>query len=308
MDILDLVLGNPSYLVSFWNHHEEEIPDKTDTRYVLTTLLAKYKKELIEILNHVLGLHLKAENVVIGSGTTQLYHGFMKVLSLKGLKTAFFLKPNLFTLASILSLNGFTYSDQPDVDVEIIVTPNNPTGEKNFPMKNSKYQLYDFAYNWPEYLQGKPPANIDPNTNFLLSLSKVFGLAGYRIGIGNFPGLAFEIEKYVADTSLGVNSAGLDFIFRNKSVLEKCITTGTEIMNKRWKTILKLNDPLLMNNSGGYLWYRRPASVFAKYGIISLPGSLAFSTDADSRIDMMCSQKEFKILLSRLKKIIHDQV
>src|SRR5256885_14513730 len=105
MKILDLVLGNPSYLIPFWEHHQGEISEKTDARYVLTTLLVQYKKELVDILNNGLGLHLKAENVVIGSGSTQLYYGFMKILSLKGLNTAFFSKPNLFTLSTILSMN-----------------------------------------------------------------------------------------------------------------------------------------------------------------------------------------------------------
>lgn len=67
-----------------------------------------------------------------------------------------------------------------DAYIELVTTPNNPTGETRYPVVNGTGALvHDLAYYWPHYIPITAPAD---DELMLFTVSKSTGHAGTRIG------------------------------------------------------------------------------------------------------------------------------
>jgi histidinol-phosphate aminotransferase len=161
---------------------------------------------------------VKKENIVVGNGAVELIRYIYQVLVKKGDKifiphpsfAIYYIDANLFEANLItynLSFHGFeiTYKDikshldkiDDPIKLIIICSPNNPTGSiilKNDLIKVLDYALsrniivvldeayFEFVDN-PDYHNGVELLKDYPNLIVLRTFSKVFALAGLRIGV-----------------------------------------------------------------------------------------------------------------------------
>jgi hypothetical protein len=85
------------------------------------------------------------------------------------------------------------------------------------------------------------------------------------------------------------------------SNLDKITKTYFPIMiNDRWKKLLQLNDPNLMNGEGSYAYYKISST---EKDIVNLFGNVTAATvrhnNSLARINLLCDDTEFKNLLKR---------
>lgn len=97
----------------------------------------------------------------------------------------------------------FKHAEENNSYIELVTTPNNPSGEARYPVVNgSGSVIYDLAYYWPHYTP--ITSQVDEDV-MLFTLSKSTGHAGTRIGcvlIGIFTCIHNIIRTCYANMSL----------------------------------------------------------------------------------------------------------
>lgn len=68
-----------------------------------------------------------------------------------------------------------------------------------------------------------------------------------------------------------------------------------QILDSRWETIISLNDPNVLNNSGTYLYYKSDTDTVFN----NVQG---LTTDKGLRINLLCSNLQFNTLIARWKQ------
>ncbi|XP_054822968.1 L-tryptophan--pyruvate aminotransferase 1-like [Prosopis cineraria] len=184
------------------------------------------KPELRDVIKRLHALVGNAEtqdgHIVIGNGSTQLFHASLFALSSSSNS------PNpINVVAASPYYSG--YPDETDIVcsslykwsgdakvydkneeyIEIVTSPNNPDGSLRRPVVNKKLGregklIHDLAYYWPHYTPITHKANHDL---MLFTFSKCTGHSGSRIGwaIVKDMDIAKKMTRYIVMNSIGVS-------------------------------------------------------------------------------------------------------
>ncbi len=197
-------------------------------------------------------------------------------------------------------------------DVEVVVSPNNPTGEILKPTFTSKYILLDSVYDKPlfsnKYYTLNPwKLELYKNPYFceVNSFSK-YGYAGVRVGylITSNKQIADLVTKYFEIKNLGLNSWAMANYEKNIPVIfnKSFGKENYELVQKRHKEIREIIPQrfIYSNNNIPLILLKIPANIFYKYKIKIRPGE-EFATSNDySRINLMVSEDVWKNILKRI--------
>lgn len=303
MEELNLGWGNPNFLIPYWKNISLSLPKHVATPYVIGSL-----PELQEAIK---SLHAQEKNakvstkhIVVGHGATQILAALLHVIN----KPVFANPPFFMRFPEIAKIAKVPWKPCPK-GLEIITNPNNPDGTVT--LKDSKFSnIYDLSYNWEQYTT---PLNYDEDI-MVFSLSKATGHASTRIGwaIIKDAKLAHDVQDYIEHSSCGVSlEAQLKALAVIKSQLgnpNTCFSYGKKILNNRHRQLERLKLPFKkLNHSGMFLWAQvkwpiyHPAQIFKPKNIIYTSGSLLGGYDDFFRINLGCSEKDFKEFLKRMK-------
>jgi L-tryptophan--pyruvate aminotransferase len=329
MKKLDLSLGNPTYLDSYWEWASEKqlerpsLPLQSYTAYGPAGGLAELKEKILKLHDLVGNAETKDRYVVIGHGVTQLING---AISQFPADFVYAKAPYFFRFPKIFYDRGIIQIQEDEIlpsgnFVELVTTPSNPEN-KLFPMTNAKWKVFDLCYNWPQYGEvNKHDENI-----MLFGLAKSTGHAGTKIGwalVNNkseYDSLCEHIDISTGGVSIDAQMKAIeviDFIisqYESKArhgshpSSETPFEAGYQVLTDRWKRLLAINSPKVkfLNSSGMFAWIEIEHSsdaareLEAIYGVIGRDGPSCGGEDFHVRLNVGCSDLEFEDLINRL--------
>lgn len=292
---LDLSIGHPVFLQPYWNKLDLQ-PIKLKTAYPKETdqHLIKLIKKLHKLENNC---NTDGKYVLFGNGATQFIGLISKALGEKVVAKP----PFYYRFKHIVEKQGLQFKTKGLTGTRIVTLPNNP--DNNAFYLNLQYgkSIYDLNYNWSIYTE---PVCYNEDI-MIFSASKGLGLASTRFAWAFFKDkeLYLKVKELLYHDTVYVSKVTTDVmkqVFTNEIAKYKrgVFKVGKCILQKRWEQVLgkKLSFKLL-NKSGMFLY----AEGTPPKGILTLPGTLCGETDARFRINMGCSEADFKKLLKELK-------
>lgn len=249
---------------------------------------------------------------VFGSGSTQVLHAILLTLALKESRRPLrvgMVAPYYMLMRDLIEMTpGLAFTVDPEeMDVEIVVSPNNPTGNRATPVSRAKYIIYDHAYDWPTYT---PVLSDDTQEAIsVFTASKLFGVAGLRLGWAHFAdeALGRSVERALDLMSICPNSFALATL---SAILNLMLT------NELYREFFEVHRQLIqqrraqisryvtvLNEHGPYAWIYHPENAvqsLAARGIEVRPGSLFGATDQYARCSLIDEPELYLELEKRL--------
>ncbi|KAL2636445.1 hypothetical protein R1flu_007924 [Riccia fluitans] len=227
--IIDLYQGDPTMYENYWHENGDSCTTtifgwQRMSYYANSMQFFFVQTELDQIirsLHAVIGNAVtKDRHIVIGVGSTQLYQAALyalspsdrpvptKVVAAAPFYSSYpmitdFLQSSLYRWAGDAA--AFKPSSDDDSYIELVTSPNNPTGEiRESVVKGTGATVHDLAYYWPHHTPITAPADHDL---MLFSVSKSTGHAGTRIGWAIVKDLdvAQKMAKFIVLNTIGVS-------------------------------------------------------------------------------------------------------
>jgi hypothetical protein len=197
-------------------------------------------------------------------------------------------------------------------DIEIVISPNNPTGELLKPTGKAKYIILDAVYDKPlftnQHISVNPwkyEAYQNPNFVEVSSFSKL-GYAGVRVGyaVTSNAKIAKLMNEYFKTSTLGLNAWAMknfegnyDTIMDSKwdqMIYQKLQKRHQEI--RKWipQKLITSNDriPLILT--------KIPKSYYEQFKIRTRGGTEFDISDDTARLNLMLSNEDWKEMIKRI--------
>lgn len=311
--------GDPTMFNSWWR--SRKILPNLDTS---DPLIYEYNEtnhpaDIIHKFHSLFSTDSPTSSIVFGNGSTQVINSALYAISkiLSRPITVYYRPPVYMLMHEYLSNSPWvnvTHSLSSQIDVEIIIDPNNPSGEHRKSDSNATYLIYDRAYNWPIYTDSPTPTSSNPNIITVYTLSKCLGMGGLRVGWAfiNNKHLYDEISRALVCIGICPNSFGLQAMsyimntfISSPSLLQDYISHFRSLLSHR-RTQLSLCPQFIVTNSTGpYAWISSHdnsdiSSLLSSYNVKVYSGSLFNASSSFARLSLICSEYEFNTAISYL--------
>jgi len=298
-------------------------------------LLKSMLREQVRTLHDIVGnAETNGYQIVFGSGATDLIGASLYALSNCSAAPGYvFVKAPYYsayrervefgisTCQDLIFTNDETMEDE--YIIEIITTPNNPTGEHRKPVYENSLQIYDMVYNWPS-LTGIDMKHAGPV--MLFSMSKLSGHAGLRLGwaLVKDPAVAERMRDYIGVMQIQVSNDVLHRAWKLLSVLNQADNAKTFFaaikskMITRWEQILgiignsnKVQVESVANQFYGWikctdLAYNQTCyDYLLQAQLAGYLGSEFGGTDEYVRLEFVEYDAVWDIIMQRLKSFFH---
>jgi len=212
-----------------------------------------------------------------------------------------------------------SYVAPPDIDVTVIISPNNPTGQiVENPQIISPYVLVDTVYDiflftgrltsvnpwlW-RYLNDPRPG--DPVVTMINSFSK-FGFGGFRTGylFTTQPAILQTAQFYIDSFYFGTPTYNYYTLIRDDCALNQCYFNKVYTLFQKRQDQIRLYIPqeliLNVNKVAPYLFVKINEQRFKKCKILVRNGIAFIYSPEYSRINLMLSSREWQILIDILR-------
>lgn len=332
MKTIDLTLGHPLYLGSYWNwqsfspNKSPQIVTQANEGLAYNTSggIHQLQDSIFEMHCHVKNARVIGSHIVVGHGATQLVGA---AIAQSPFKDIYSRSPHFFRFDQIFKANGKSQIFMPDGSgdySELVTHPSNPENIY-YPETQAKFKVHDLCYNWPQYgtvIQQDKPIMI-------FSLAKATGHAGSRIGWAivrdkamyegmceyidvSTGGVSYEAQRR-ASIILNEQSSFLwqqaqQKQVKNPPLPKDVFSFGQNVLAKRWATLLKVNPSKIkfLNCSGMFAWCEIPGEsdptthLFQFYSVKGLSGPVCGGLSHQVRLNIGCSQDDFDELANRL--------
>jgi aspartate/methionine/tyrosine aminotransferase len=265
---VDVTAGDPRMFEGYWLQTEPsqaamlEINPAWGVSYQAQEAEAALKEDIRRLHGMVGNIAIKdSDYIIVGSGSTHLLSAAIyAVAHLMAAADPSASPPDVY--AEVPYYDAYTHiatyheskllgSFNPETSpvnassaIELVTSPNNPSGEDREPEIEGSFRIYDRAYNWPHFVPMVGAAAVGESDLSLYTLSKMTGHAGTRLGwvIVQNATLAAAIQEYI---SISVVSIPHESVWRARAVLGHILDTQGEIfsyardlLDSRW-TIMK---------------------------------------------------------------------
>lgn len=258
-----------------------------------------------------------------GNGSTQVIHATLYALAKRkqGKLVVGYEPPVYMLMHEYLSNCGFTEVTfdltRTDIDVEIVIDPNNPSGEHRYQKSSAPYVIFDRAYNWPIYNKDITPTSSAKNHITVYTISKALGMGGLRLGWAfvNDKPLAEEIKRAIVLIGICPNSFGMstatkifDRFYQDPRLCSRYYDDLTATLSLRRDKVEACSEFEVTNTSGPYAWIKSTDGsdiadhLLTKYRIAVKSGKYFGSTAEYSRLSLICSNEDFFEAMDRLSK------
>lgn len=324
-DVINIGHGDPTIFRSWWLEHN--ILPEISTQHVP---LYEYQEEDFSRLikathdfHSLFGTDSPSSSIVYGNGSTQVINAVLYAIS-KKLQRPIIVgyEPPVYMLMHEFLLNckmvEVTFDlNRSDIDVEIVIDPNNPSGEHRCSKSSAKYVVFDRAYNWPIYLDSDPiPTSTDSNHITVYTISKALGMGGLRLGwcFVNDDDLTQEIQRALFVIGICPNSFGMEATisifnrFINDAQLKHDYIDNMGKIIKYRRTLLSMcHQFTVVNKTGPYAWIKAHNEniditdlLLRTYSIKVYSGVQFGSTPNYARLSLICDSDDFTNAIKRL--------
>lgn len=321
--IINIGHGDPTIFREWWIKHNI-LPD-INTR---TEKIYEYQEKYIELIglthkfHKIFGTDCETAGIVYGNGSTQVINAILYAICRRmnrcivvGYKLPVYMLMHEFLTYSKWIEVTFDL-ERTDIDVEIVIDPNNPSGEKRVKCSNATYTIYDRAYNWPIYIDPVSETSCHEHEITVYTMSKCMGMGGIRIGWAfvNNEDLQIEIQQSLLIIGICPNTFGIDAakcvfsqFINNSKLKDSYIQEISNMIKERVKHLENNAYFIITNTSGPYAWIKSINGedishlLLVKYGIKVYPGTLFGSSNEYARLSLICSDQEFKNAIHRMK-------
>lgn len=311
--------GDPTMFASWWKSQNIlPVIDTTDiTLYEYNE--TNYPSHIIHQFHSLFSTDCPTSSIVFGNGSTQVINSILYAISkLLARQILVYYKPPVYMLMHEYLCNSpwviVTHIPTSNIDVEIIIDPNNPSGEHRSSSSNAKYYIYDRAYNWPIYTNTLSPTSDHPNIITVYTLSKCLGMGGLRVGWAfvNDKSLYEEISRALVCIGICPNIFGLrsmslviEKLIHNPDLLHNYIYHFRNLLSYRRSQLLLCKQFIVTNSSGPYAWISSHdnsdiSNTLSKYNVKVYSGSLFGDSSSHARLSLICSDSEFNTALNYL--------
>lgn len=317
---IDAVYANPIFSAEIMGHRLI-LQEPSDLTYMFT-LPRVYHDMIINYIEkseHV-PVPSSIELVVSPIGSTgcitAFYYAIQKILK-RTITVKSNISPPFYFLHKFLTttLPNCEWSETGFIDIEVIVSPNNPDGRITAPTGTSIYVILDSVYD-KEIFSGTPNTvnpwkykyRESPNFCEVSSFSKS-GLAGTRVGYALTANkqIAAEMREYFNNATLGLTSSAMKVLLSNMDTLmDTKIKQKIYVKNQRRQNEIRAVIPKELIRSERnipFLFVRAPIRLFDNVGIIVRPGENFETSNDFVRINMMIGDREWRIMIKRLSRI-----
>jgi len=305
MKELDLAWGHPKFLEPYWKKIKLKLNEQVPSSYLFGAL-PELKAAIRSIHAQEKNANAEGKFIVVGNGASQILTATIACLN----KPVCAEEPYFSRFPKYAALARVPWKYCPK-GYQIITVPNNPDGyEYPFFLLNGRSSggsIFDLSYNWKPYSSKVREFNEDI---MVFSLSKATGHASTRIGWGIFKdeALARQVAEYIEHTTGGVSietqQKATAILHSQLGAKETCFEYGRRIMQARWDILISLNSPLnILSSNGMFLWgiHLNPKDYLNKNKILFAPGTDFGCSDFYFRLNVGCSENEFKELIKRVK-------
>ena len=294
---LDLSVGNPGFLQDIYTptHFHPPMVDK----YRYDTKIKGFLEGAIRKLHKQVGniADVDSYEVVVANGATQLLDALIPAHNYLEMYAPYWSRFKGIADARKVSFYGRTNPES----FNFTVYPNNP--DFLLPYYNYYTNVVDACYHWPMYYRHSEFKALTGEV-FLFSLAKLSGLAASRVGwaLVRNPEKAKQLRDYVELVTSGVSVDGQVMAYNGISHYGQYYLKAKSILNERWLELESLN--IKPNNSEGmFALYNDAGHSFESSDIIGLRGSAMGVSDDIIRLNIGCSNEEFKELTYRLGRL-----
>jgi len=248
--------------------------------------------------------------IVFGSGSTQVIHAILLTLVQREGSLTVYMEPPYYMLMKQLieATPKLRFTCEPkDADLEIIVSPNNPTGEqRSKPLSKARYVIYDHAYDWPVFTEH--PTDDSCEAISVFTASKLFGVGGFRVGWALFADneLGKQVDAMLALMGICPNSYGLsaleailNMMVYNEAMMKDFFRHHREILLRRRRTLEALPGIEMHNTDGPYAWMTLKHE---DNGVTLRPGSDFGASDSLGRFSLITDDETFKRAVKLLRR------
>lgn len=310
--LLDLRFGNPAFLQPYWGNRNNDITviSGTNMGYVSAMGNERLKKSIAELHDSVGNAETKDYHIIVGTGASQVIQAALHALNVKNVKAQ---APYFPRFPVFAELNGLSFNSSESNSVEIVTCPNNPDNKLNIGNGNGP-KIYDYCYNWPQYVDSVIKGKQDI---MVFSLAKATGHAATRIGwaLVKDKALADEMDHYIEMSTSGVSHEAQVYatnVIRSQLIDFKgtCFKHGKDKLTRRWDTfrehIKPKADIKVLNSGGMFAWCKCDAPDANKYmqdrySIVVISGSHFGADDSYFRMNLGSDLPTFEKLLEKLK-------
>jgi aspartate/methionine/tyrosine aminotransferase len=321
-DIINVGHGDPNVFRSWWTHHNilPSIPTQTIPLYEYQEEDFSELERATHYFHQLFGTDADA-SLVYGNGSTQVINAILYAVS-KLLRRRIIVgyAPPVYMLMHEFLINcqlvEVTFDlDRRDIDVEIVIDPNNPSGEHRTSKSTATYIIFDRAYNWPIYQDHIVPTSLDKNHITVYTISKALGMGGLRLGWAfiNNNVLTKEVQRALFVIGICPNSFGMaaatrifnDFIL-DPNLLLSYHTELKDTIESRRKLVANCPQFITTNRSGPYAWISSydgsdiAATLLNNYQIKVYSGTQFASTCNYARFSLINDSNDFNTAINRL--------
>lgn len=326
-EIIDVGHGDPLIFNRWWRD-EKILPEiATDISESLYTYQQGEDSDLIRATHNLhgrFGTDCETASIVYGNGSIQVLNAVLYAISRRlnrtivvGYELPIYMLMHEFLCNStwITVTQDLTRTD---IDVEIVIDPNNPTGESRTNKSTATYTIFDRAYNWPIYLEEETPlkpTSAEPNHIAIYTISKALGMGGLRLGWGfiNDDVLSQEVSRALVLLGICPSSFGMTAA---KQVFRKFVGSSRLVMSYsdnlrdqiRWnhECLKSCQQFTIVNSAGPFAWIQSKdgsniaETLLTQYSIKVYGGEQFGSTTEFARFSLICDENDFSEALARL--------
>ena len=324
--VINIGHGDPTIFRKWWDKHNLLPLIKTDHHALYEYQEEDFTEltELTHTFHNLFNTDCKTASIVYGNGSTQVINAILYTISRRLNRNIVvgYNPPVYMLMHEFLSHSPWievTFDlTRTDLDVEIVIDPNNPSGDQRIKRSKAQYTIYDKAYNWPIYVDSVTPTSSNNNDITVYTISKCLGMGGLRLGwafVNDFA-LFSEIQRSLFIIGICPNTFGMEAVksifsnlISNLNLLQSYIDEISNIIKQRRKSISDNPYFTVTNVSGPYAWIKSKhgndiSEFLLKKFSIKLYSGVHFGSDQEhARLSLICSDEEFNSAIQRFSNI-----
>ena len=320
--IINVGHGDPVIFRPWWEKHQLLSPIDTQVPSIYEYQEEDFSDLITSTRKFYSLFDLETYNfsIVYGNGSTQVITAVLHTISKRlSRRIVIAYKPPVYMLMheflSYCNWIEITFDlTRDDIDVEVVIDPNNPSGERRYQESSASYVIFDRAYHWPIYIDSLDPISRGCNHITVYTISKLLGMGGLRLGWAfiNDNNLAQEVQRSLFVIGICPNSFGMEaskVVFNrfidDPNLVDQYNNELRDMIEQRRNALQKCSQFIVTNTSGPYAWIKSRGNIaqnlYQKYGIKVCDGIHFGFSHQYARWSLICSEDDFNSALNRLK-------